>query len=277
MVDRLNLWVFQQCHVIEAGLVAAQRFTWEATVQGEVVITVRTNWLMGEEGFDPAWVEAAYRGMGRLAARHQVAIVGGETTRNPGRILLSIAAIGRAPAGAVLRRSGALPGDALFVTGELGGSIEGHHLDFEPRLAEGRWLAAQAGVHAMMDVSDGLAGDLRHLLRASGGLGAELFQPAIPIRPAARTRARSGASAKPAILAALTDGEDFELLVAVAPSAAVALLDGWKQTFPGVPLACIGRVLPVPEFRVRDPLSGNRPLPDAGYTHFGPGPAGPTP
>ena len=63
----------------------------------------------------------------------------------------------------------------------------------------------------------------------------------------------------------------------MAPSAAVALLDGWKQTFPGVPLACIGRVLPVPEFRVRDPLSGNRPLPDAGYTHFGPGPAGPTP
>src|SRR6202023_387993 len=100
-------------------------------------------------------------------------------------LLISIALLGHVPRGKCVLRSGALAGDAIFVTGELGGSRGGWHLDFEPRLAEAQWLTAHFSIHAMMDISDGLAGDLRHLLRASG-VGAELRAPAIPISRSAR-------------------------------------------------------------------------------------------
>ena len=102
------------------------------------------------------------------------------------------------------------------MTGELGGSLAGKHLDFEPRLAEARWLAEHFPIHAMIDLSDGLAGDLRHILKASG-VGAELLKTAIPVSRAAKLTARAEIpSAKPALAAALTDGEDFELLFTVA-------------------------------------------------------------
>src|SRR5216117_1995450 len=117
--------------------------------------------------FDAAFVEAIYTGMNALARRHNVAIVGGETTTNPERVLLSVAMIGFAPRGKVLLRSGAKAGDAIFVTGELGSSLAGKHLDFEPRLIEARWLAEHFPVHALMDISDGLECDLRHILKAS--------------------------------------------------------------------------------------------------------------
>lgn len=221
---------------------------------------------------DPERVFAIYRGLGRLAAQHQVAVVGGETTTNPGCLLLSVAVVATVPRGRALLRSGARAGDALFVTGELGGSLSGKHLDFEPRLAEGRWLAASGLVHALMDVSDGIAGDLPHLLAASGRpdapLGAELLKAAIPVSRAAKLRAREGDTAKPAIVAALTDGEDFELLFTVAPGDAVRLLDGWKAEFPSVPLSCIGKVVPRPGMFLRGE-DGMRPLAAKGYEHFG--------
>ena len=112
--------------------------------------------------FDPKFVEAVYAGMNALARRHHVAIVGGETTTNPGGMLLSIALLGTVAKDKCLLRSGAGAGDAILVTGELGGSLAGRHLDFEPRLAEARWLAEHFSIHAMIDLSDGLAGDLRH-------------------------------------------------------------------------------------------------------------------
>src|SRR4030095_1626116 len=93
-----------------------------------------------------------------LARRHEVAIVGGETTTNPDRLLISVAMIGWVPRSKALLRSGAKAGDGIFVTGELGGSLAGKHLEFEPRLAEARWLAQQFAIHAMIDLSDGLAG-----------------------------------------------------------------------------------------------------------------------
>ena len=218
-------------------------------------------------GFEPERVLGLYRGMQRLAVRHRVAIVGGETTTNPGGLLVNVALVGSVSRGRALLRSGACPGDALFVTGELGGSIEGHHLDFEPRLEEGRWLAASGRVHALMDVSDGLAGDLAKLLAASGGLGAEIRQSSLPIRRAARLRARAGDLARPPVLAALTDGEDFELLFATAAADAVGLLDAWKAAFPGTRLTCIGRVTPGPGQFLRTP-QGLRPMPVRGYEHF---------
>jgi thiamine-monophosphate kinase len=216
--------------------------------------------------FDLAYVERAYAGLGALAQRHQVAVVGGETTTNPERMLISVALLGWAPRGQVVLRSGARPGDALFVTGELGGSLGGKHLEFEPRLAEARWLAQHFAPHAMLDISDGLAGDLRHLLRASG-VGAELLAPAIPISPAARRQAQATSGAKPALLAALTDGEDFELLFTVAARDAVPMLDAWKREFPKLPLSCIGKITVEEGVTIRD-KEGARPLTGHGYVHF---------
>ncbi len=216
--------------------------------------------------FDAARVEEIYRGMNSLAAEHGVAIVGGETTTNPGQMLLSIALLGTVEKGAAVLRSGAQAGDAIFVSGKLGGSLQGRHLDFTPRLAEARWLTRHFKIHAMIDLSDGLASDLRHVLHASG-VGAELLAGAIPISREARLAAKAESSAKPPLLAALTDGEDFELLFTVAPKSSVALLDGWKKEFPQVPLACIGRVTAETGLRLRD-ARGVRALNVHGYTHF---------
>ncbi len=241
-----------------------------AAMGGTPVAAVVT--LALPKAYDPERVLAIYRGLNALAVRHQVAVVGGETTTSPGGLLINVALIGTVSRGGALLRSGAQAGDAIFVSGELGGSLAGRHLDFEPRLAEGRWLAASGQVHALMDVSDGLAGDLPHLLAASSSpeapLGAELHKTAIPISRAAQLRAREGDTAKPAIVAALTDGEDFELLFTVAPRDAVKVLDGWKAEFPTVPLSCIGKVTPRAGIFLRDER-GLRPLTAKGYEHFG--------
>jgi thiamine-monophosphate kinase len=216
--------------------------------------------------FKPEVVEAIYTGMNALARRHQVAIVGGETTSSPERIFISVALLGWVPRGKGVLRSGAEAGDAIFVTGELGGSLAGKHLEFEPRLAEARWLAQHFSLHAMLDISDGLAGDLRHILAASR-VGAELFSTSIPVSRQARLAAKAGSSAKPALLAALTDGEDFELLFTVASRDAVPLLDAWRKQFPKLPLTCIGKIKAGEGVTIRDKHSV-RPLTAHGYEHF---------
>lgn len=216
--------------------------------------------------FEPEFVEGIYAGMSALARRHDVAISGGETTTNPERMLISVALLGWAPRGKNVLRSGAEVGDALFVTGELGGSLAGKHLDFEPRLVEARWLAQNFSVHAMLDVSDGLAGDLRHILKASR-VGAQLHSSAIPISREARRSAKAESSAKTPLLAALTDGEDFELLFTVASKDAVPLLDAWKAQFPKIELSCIGKITAGEGITIRD-KEGVRPLAAHGYEHF---------
>ncbi len=216
--------------------------------------------------FDAGFVEKIYKGLNQLASEHEVAIAGGETTTNPERILISISMIGTVPKDKCILRSGAKVGDAIFVSGELGGSLSEKHLEFEPRLNEARWLADNFSIHSMIDVSDGLAGDLRHLLQA-GKVGAELMATAIPISRAARLQARAESSAKPPLLAALSDGEDFELLFTIASRDAVPLVDGWKKRFPKLRLSCIGRILAEPGLRIRD-QHGVRPLNAHGYVHF---------
>jgi thiamine-monophosphate kinase len=216
--------------------------------------------------FEVAKVERIYAGLNALARRHQVAVVGGETSTNPERILISIALLGTVEKDRCVLRGGAKAGDALFVTGELGGALAGKHLDFEPRLAEARWLAGHFPIHAMIDLSDGLAGDLRHLLTASQ-VGAELLSSAIPISRAAKLQARAGSAAKTPLLAALSDGEDFELLFTVPAKQAVPLAEAWKQQFPRLRLSCIGKTTAEPGVRLRD-RHGLRPLTAHGYTHF---------
>jgi thiamine-monophosphate kinase len=229
--------------------------------------------------FDAAFIEAVYSGINALARKHDVAIAGGETTTNPERILISVAMLGTVPRGKAVLRSGAEAGDAIFVTGELGGSLAARHLEFEPRLAEARWLAEHFPIHAMIDLSDGLAGDLRHILKASR-VGAELLTTAIPISRAARNRRReadiatngnpplpNAGAQKPPLLAALTDGEDFELLFTVAAKDAVPLLDAWKKQFPELALTCIGKITAGEGITLRD-KTGARPLTAHGYEHF---------
>jgi thiamine-monophosphate kinase len=218
------------------------------------------------KNFDVEFVAKIYDGLNSLAEKYRVAIVGGETTTNAERILISISLLGTVPRGKQILRSGAKIGDAIFVTGELGGSIAEKHLEFEPRLAEARWLAEHFSIHAMIDLSDGLAGDLRHILNASN-VGAEILKSAVPISRAAKLAARKGASAKPAFAAALTDGEDFELLFTIASKDAVKLLDAWKKKFPKLKLSCVGKIVAGDGILVRD-KSGSHQLNANGYVHF---------
>ena len=211
---------------------------------------------------EPSLIEAVYQGLRDCAREHHVNIVGGETTSLP-QLTLSISLIGRASK--PILRTGSAVGDAIFVSGELGGSLAGHHLNFTPRLKEARWLSDQDIVHAMIDLSDGLATDLRHLL--SDQTGAELLTRALPIRRSAKERARDNPSGKTALLAALTDGEDYELLFTVSSKDAVPMLDGWKSAFPETPLHCIGKITDQPGIALRDD-KGVKPLTLHGYDHL---------
>jgi thiamine-monophosphate kinase len=229
----------------------------------------------GPEKFEPEFVAKVYDGLNALAEKSGVAIVGGETTTNPGGIFISIALLGTVARGKQIPRSGAKAGDAIFVTGELGGSLAGKHLEFEPRLAEARWLAEHFSIHAMIDLSDGLAGDLRHILKASG-VGAELLKSAVPISRVAkvgssrcddRAAQRAVPTRKTPFAAALTDGEDFELLFTVASRDAVKLLDAWKKKFPKLKLSCIGKIVAGDGIAIRG-KTGAQKLNAHGYVHF---------
>jgi len=216
--------------------------------------------------FKAEFVVKIYDGLNALAEKCGVAIVGGETTTIPERILISISLIGTVPRGKLILRSGAKVGDAIFVTAELGGSLAEKHLSFEPRLAEARWLAEHFSIHALMDLSDGLAGDLRHILNASK-VGAAILKTAVPISRAAKLRSKENSAAKPAFVAALTDGEDFELLFTIASKDAVKLLDAWKKQFPQLKLSCIGKIVAGDGILIRD-KTGSHKFNAHGYVHF---------
>lgn len=171
-------------------------------------------------------IQQVYAGLNRLARTWGVAVVGGETVTGSA-LELHVFGWGRVPRGRAVLRSGAQPDDVVFVTGTLGGSIRGHHLRFTPRLREGQWLRARGGVTAMLDISDGLATDLRHLLTASG-VGVVMENGAIPVSAAARHMGDQ----RTAQQHAWSDGEDFELLFTVSARRAAALEKAWARTFP---------------------------------------------
>jgi thiamine-monophosphate kinase len=188
-----------------------------------------------------AWLEGFYLGLAACARAHRVAIVGGDVAQAGDTLAASLTLIGEAPRAnaRLLTRVGARRGDAIYVTGALGGSLLGRHLDFIPRLAEGAWLAAQPEVRAMIDLSDGLAKDI-HALTPAGAEPA-LDPTAVPIGAAANVMART--SGRTPLAHALGDGEDYELLFVVrAPQAAkrAAFERRWRKKFPGTPLSCVG-------------------------------------
>jgi thiamine-monophosphate kinase len=124
-------------------------------------------------------------------------------------------------------RKGGRPGDLVYVTGTLGGSIGGKHLEFVPRVTEARWLTENFTIHAMMDLSDGLGADLPRLARASK-TGFEIFENQLPCS--------RGASTQEAISA----GEDYELLFTLSPRDSETLEKSWRKKFPKLRLTRIG-------------------------------------
>jgi thiamine-monophosphate kinase len=204
-----------------------------------------------------------FEGLRRKAAEFGAPLVGGDTNAWDGPLVVSVTVIGRCePAGPALR-SEAQPGDVILVTGPLGGSLSGRHLEPRPRIVEALALRAAVDRLAMIDLSDGLASDLRHILDESGGLGAVLDAGAIPIhRDAAEMAGRDG---RPAVEHALADGEDFELCLAVSPEDAARLL---ADPPGGVTLARVGVVTSDPGLRLRLDDGSVVPCPFRGFDHL---------
>lgn len=156
-----------------------------------------------------------YEGVCQAAERYNVALAGGDTNCWDGPLCLHLTAIGRSKGGLVWTRNGAKPDDLVVVTGPLGGSILGKHLDFEPRVELAQRIASELSVHAAMDISDGLSVDLLRMCDASQ-CGAVLELDQVPVSEQAEQLAQS--SGKSGVQHALSDGEDFELLLAIAPA-----------------------------------------------------------
>lgn len=186
-------------------------------------------------------------------------VAGGDTNTWNGGLVINVAVVGETTAAGPLLRSGAQPGDALLVTGALGGSLQGHHLAFSPRIREAIQLREHYQIHAGMDLSDGLAMDLRRLCDASL-CGAELDAAALPLSEAV-IAAESDPSKR--IQRALGDGEDFELLLAVPQEEAERILRDQPLS---IPITRIGRCLLEKEVWLVS--RGSRAsMPEVGYEH----------
>jgi thiamine-monophosphate kinase len=207
------------------------------------------------------WLEQFYRGLATAARRWRVHIVGGDLTQAKNFAGAYLTLLGSAAGPRVVTRTGARAGDAIYVTGELGGSRLGHHWRFTPRLAEGVWLARQSAVRAMMDISDGLAKDLRAL--TPPGAKPAIDAAAVPLSAAARHLAAQ--TKKSPLDHALSDGEDYELAFALARTAnRIAFEKAWRRAFPRTRLTRIGQFVRVQDF----PASALRLEKFAGYEHF---------
>lgn len=200
-----------------------------------------------------------HTGIINLADQYDVVVAGGDTNSWQGPLVINIAVVGEPFGTRSITRAGARPGDWIFVTGSLGGSIHGRHLTFEPRVRESRLLTELADIHAMIDVSDGLAADLHHLLRQSN-VGAIVDGAAIPVSDIARQLQ----DAHTPLRHALADGEDFELIFTVAADDGRRLIDLWRDV---TPIAHIGEITARPECWLRTEADELQELPPLGWTH----------
>ena len=203
--------------------------------------------------------ESLFRGMAELAQQHDVSIAGGDTNSWDGPLVISITQVGETVGGRRILRSGACPGDWICVSGPLGGSLwSGRHLTFTPRVREALDLVQRVPVSAMLDLSDGIASDLRHILGQSG-VGATLDARSIPIHPDVD---RSLPEAEQ-LRRALTDGEDFELLFTVSPTAGEWLLANSPLDWTPIRIGTIEEQLGC---RLRT-VQGVEDLPRGGWEH----------
>jgi thiamine-monophosphate kinase len=199
-----------------------------------------------------SWLEKFYRGLAASARHYRVSIVGGDIAQAEGVVAASLTLLGESAGPRVITRTGAKIGDAIYVTGTLGGSVPTkHHFRFTPRLQEGAWLARRPEVRAMMDVSDGLAKDLHALTPAQATPSIEA--EALPRRAGVDVRS------------ALTDGEDYELVFALARHAdRDAFERAWTRAFPRTRLSRIGQFTD----RKKLPPSALRLADFHGYEHL---------
>lgn len=210
---------------------------------------------------EPSLAQQVYEGLIALAEAYQVTIAGGDTNTWEGPLVINVTLLGSLSARGPLRRGGAQVGDAILVTGQLGGSLSGHHLTFQPRVREALLLHANYDLHAGMDISDGLALDLSRLLQESGA-GAVIETPRIPIAPAAQAMSRS--SGRSPLQHALSDGEDFELLITSSAAEADRLLHDQPLS---IPITRIGTVVARRGQWQVDAQGHQTPLPASGYLH----------
>lgn len=205
-----------------------------------------------------------FAGIFATAKHFGVVVIGGDTTCHDGPLVISIAATGRISAEAQCpdgwRMDGAQVDDLLVVTGALGGSIGGHHLDFHPRLDVAVAIQHRVPINAATDISDSLSIDLSHLIRKSG-VGAVLQCDQIPLSGAAHDLAIQ--SGKSALFHALSDGEDFELLLSISRENYQRL-----EADPSfdVPLTVIGRCVGERIGEIEDAKTGNT-IEIRGYEH----------
>jgi thiamine-monophosphate kinase len=217
-------------------------------------------------------------GMLSLAEEHGVTLVGGDTCASPHGLVISVTAYGEQVSERIVRRSTAKANDLIFVTGTLGdsalglellrrGEAVGHpidrHLDPEPRCRQGQALAAAGLPTAMIDVSDGLVADLRHITDESS-VGAELHLDRIPLSP--HYREHYGSTSETFYVTALTGGEDYELLF-TAPASKKEVLQALFSKL-GDPVTKIGRITPEPGIRIISPDGAQFFLDRGGYDHF---------
>ncbi len=233
---------------------------------------------------EASWVVELYRGMRSACDRYGLWLVGGDLSRAE-RVVLAVSAVGEAPPGGGLLRSGARPGDRIVVTGALGGAAGGlllagraggaeasaagrallqAHRRPSARVGEARVLAG-AGATAMMDVSDGLALDLWRLCRASG-VGARVALEAVPV--AAPLRELAPVLAVDPLELALSGGEDYELLATLPAEAVEPARSELGERF-AVPLAEVGVVVEGEGLVAVDAEGGEGPLEPRGWDHFG--------
>ncbi|HPL13398.1 MAG TPA: thiamine-phosphate kinase [Candidatus Aminicenantes bacterium] len=209
------------------------------------------------EGVGLEWLDAFYKGWREAARPFGVRLVGGDTTRSPGGIVISIVVGGTVRAGKEKLRSGAAAGDVVAVTGAVGDSggglkvllaggpegrdeerlVRAHHRP-RPHVEEGEWLAGRPGVRAMMDVSDGIDSDIRRIMERSR-VGADIALDRLPVSAVLRRVARKRGFE--AVETAATGGEDYCLLVTVAPETFERTAGAFKRRF-GRLLAAVGTI-----------------------------------
>ena len=223
------------------------------------------------------FVERLYQGITNLLSRFGAVVIGGDTTRTNGAISLDITVIGEVTGHRFLRRRGAQIGDKLTATGRLGRSrcglhalLNGHsapaltesHMRPKPRVLEGLWLSTRPGIHAMLDVSDGLVQDAGHLARASG-LGIDIDPDKLPLAP--EHEEYCAAHGLDSVTMALQGGEDYELLFAMDSEKCEETLAAFHQEF-RTPITMIGEFTDAwSDVRIR----GEKPAIE-GYDHFSP-------
>lgn len=221
---------------------------------------------------DEAWLQEFARGFAALARRYSMALIGGDTVRGP-VTMVTVQAAGHVPAADFLKRCGAQPGDGVYVSGWPGEAAAalarleaGVDADLrarldrpQPRVELGRFLRGRAS--ACIDVSDGLAADLGHVLAASGA-GARIEAESLPISPRLQALGESAATMRDWIL---RGGDDYELCFTVPPDLEEAVMHPPKGC---PPVARIGVIEPEPGLRIVDATGCHRAEEFPGHDHF---------